>query len=208
MLSFSSFGQHLLFLVSALLQPWYCFTRIWRPCVFVPSMDNVVSVMNHHVLFVLILFPCAWGHPFCKLQITYRAVNIYLLDLQEKHWLQLQISHHYSMSGDLIMNCFLCKLLLLWIHFVHRNRMFRNKYRASVSFRQFWKVYFHMFIDWPFILVGLFWFVFFLSFNVWRFLFAYVSNITMDLRPCMRLTMLLSHANFLKNKVLVYILDA
>lgn len=56
----SCFGQHLLFPVPALLQPWYCFTWIWRPCVFVPSTDNVISVKNHHVLFVLILFPCAW----------------------------------------------------------------------------------------------------------------------------------------------------
>lgn len=56
----SRFGQHLLFPVPALLQPWYCFTWIWRPCVFIPSMDNVISVKNHHVLFVLILFPCAW----------------------------------------------------------------------------------------------------------------------------------------------------
>lgn len=51
-------GQHLLF--PALLQLWYCSPWIWRPCVFVPSTDNDISVKNHHVLFVLILFPSAW----------------------------------------------------------------------------------------------------------------------------------------------------
>lgn len=79
MLNFSSvfsFGQHLLFPAAVPTQSWYCFTRIWRPCVFVSSMDNVVSVKNHHMTFVLILFPCARGHLGCRLQITYRAVNV------------------------------------------------------------------------------------------------------------------------------------
>lgn len=33
---------------------------------------------------------CTWGHLHSRLKITYRAVNIYLLDLQERCWLQLQ----------------------------------------------------------------------------------------------------------------------
>lgn len=99
-----------------------------------------------------------------------------------------------------------------WICFLQSDKNFRNKYRASVLFRQFWKLHFHILIASSFflffILFSLFFpFFFFLFEFVWKFLFTRVSNTSMNLRPCMGLAiMLLSHTNFVKDKALQYVL--
>lgn len=105
---------------------------------FVPSVDNVVSVKNHHVLFVLILFPCAWdvlgviSAASCRSCTGQRTSICWVY----KEGVDCSCNEQLLLCDDGLDNKRLSLLLLLWIRFVPSNRMFRNKYRAAVSFRQ------------------------------------------------------------------------
>lgn len=92
-------------------------------------MDNVVSVKNHHVLFVLILFPCAWdvlgviSAASCRSRTGQQTFICWVY----KEGVDCGCNEQLFLCVGGLDNKLLSLLLLLWIHFVHSNGMFRNQ---------------------------------------------------------------------------------
>lgn len=159
---------------------------------------------------------CTWGHLHGRLKITYRAGNIYLLDLQQRCWLQLQwvvisLCHWIWSQTIFFASSYCCEFPLsraIGCPEINRGLLFHLA-SLKILFPHVHRLAFYFKLDFLLVLVvlGFILLEFHSETQGVSLPFTHISNTCMDFRPCMELPiMLFSHRYLLKNKDLVHIL--